>query len=268
MGGRTRLVIAIVVAFSVFATGCLRTTPLPPTRGYGAPYKGTGETIFVKDSRTDWDISEGERKLTSEQALEASGDEEYETRRQIMKAHNDALYRTGKKHRRDAKKMIYASLAMIAVGWIGGTIMAYATKSETVVPATAMMPATRTVEPSSTSNLFSAVGVLMVITGSVGIGYGFYGAIKPPPYVEWHVPRAMDRPAYIRQQVEPYNEKLTPANPIPSKRPSGPTLPGRPPGARPGGPPGARPGGPPLSPSRPARPHEPPPRRIPPRGGR
>jgi hypothetical protein len=217
---------------SLLLQGCLPKTPLPPSTGYGAPYKGTGETIFVKDSRTDWDISEGPHRLTAEQALEASGDEEYEVRRQIMKAHNEHLYRAGRKHRRTARVMIYSSLVLIGVGLIGGTILAVATKSETITPATDMMPATKLVEPSATSNLASAVGTAMVVAGGVGVGYGLYGALIKPPYYAWRVPAPMNRPAYIRQQIEPYNDKLTPANPIPRTRPTGPLLPGqrRPPG--------------------------------------
>lgn len=218
MRNRWRLGTAGALIASVVLQGCLMKTPPAPLAGYGPPYKGTGEAIFIKDSRTDWTISEGTRPITPEQALEASGDQEYETRRQIMKAHNEALHRAGKKHRRTAKIMIFSGLGLIAVGFIGGTIMAFATKSETISPPTAMDPAMRVVEPSATSNLFSLLGLVGVSAGVVGIGYGLYGSILKPPYVQWHVPYDMNRPSYIRQQVEPYNEKLTPAHPIPRPR--------------------------------------------------
>lgn len=201
---------------------------MPPTAGYGAPYRGTGETIFVKDSRTDWTISEGGRPITGEQALEAAGDAEYERRRQALKAHNETLYRVGKQHRRTAKLMILSSVGLIAAGVIGGTILSHAFATETVTPATATDPEMRINEASGTSKLFSALGITMAVGGIVGVGYGFYGSLKRPPYIDWHIPVSMNRPAYIRQQVEPYNDKLTPANPIPAKRPvPGPSLPGR-----------------------------------------
>jgi len=117
----------------VLAQGCLRQPPRPPQYGYGAPYKGTGESIFVKDSRTDWDITEGKsKKLTSAQALEASGDPEYERRRQLMKAHNENLYRVGKQHRSTAKKLIIGSIVLMGVSMVGGTLLAQSLKSETL----------------------------------------------------------------------------------------------------------------------------------------
>jgi hypothetical protein len=193
---------------------CLTTTPPPPTAGFGAPYKGTGETIFVKDSRTDWTISEGDHELTAEQALEAVGDAAYEARRQRLKAHNDELYRVGKRHRRTATIMIVSSLALIAIGALGGTWLARSYETQTVRPATATLPEQRVIEPSDTAHAITTVGTLTVITGAVGIAYGVYGSSQRPPYLRWRIPAAMDRPAYIRQQVEPYNEKLTPAQPF------------------------------------------------------
>ncbi len=246
MRNRWQLGAAGPLIASLLLQGCLMKTPPPPTIGYGPPYKGTGESIFIKDSRTDWTISEGNRPITPEQALEVSGDEEYETRRQIMKAHNEALHRAGKKHRRTAKILIFSGIGLIAAGWIGGTIMAFATKSETITAPTAMDPSMRVVEPSTTSNLFSLLGLLGVSAGVVGVGYGLYGSLLKPPYVQWRVPYEMNRPAYIRQQVEPYNEKLTPAHPIPTRRPDAPSLPGtrpapgtRPPPTMPAPPPGS-----------------------------
>lgn len=223
MGGRTRSRTALGCVISVvLAQGCLRKTPLPPTRGYGEPYKGTGETIFVKDSRTDWDITEGQsKKLTSAQALEASGDPEYERRRQLMKAHNENLYRVGKQHRSTAKKMIIGGIVMIAAGSIGGTLLAQSFKETTLTPATADTPEMRTIGPSGASAGFSLLGSAVGTLGIVAIAYAVYGSMQKPPYYEWRVPTSMDRPSYIRQQIEPYNEKLTPANPIPKKRPGG-----------------------------------------------
>jgi hypothetical protein len=208
MGGRTRLGVAAILVISVFATGCLPPIAMPPTRGYGAPYQGTGKAIFTKDSRTDWEIFEGEQKITSEQALEATGDQEYETRRQIAKAHNELLLREAKRNRKRAKMMMWGGVGAILFGIIATPILASALKSETLTPATAMEPEMRVTEPSGASVLVSLLGSVIGTGGIAGIAYGFYGGTRKPPYYEWHTPRALDRPAYVRQQTEPYNEKL------------------------------------------------------------
>jgi len=91
-------------------SACITSVPPPPTVGYGAPYHGTGEGIYVKDSRNDWDITEGHHKISSEQALEATGDTEYETRRQIAKSYNSELGREGLAHKDRGNLMIRGSI--------------------------------------------------------------------------------------------------------------------------------------------------------------
>src|SRR4051794_34235488 len=105
-------------------TGCFRPSPMPPTLGYGAPYQGTGEGIYVKDSRTDWDLTEGQHKITSEQGLEASGDPEYEARRQIAKDYNQRLYVEAGVHHVRAKHLMEASGVAIVIGYIAGFVVA------------------------------------------------------------------------------------------------------------------------------------------------
>ena len=65
-GGDLRRGVALC-ALVALAPGCLLKigppSP-PPTRGYGEPYQGTGKPIYVKDSRTDWDVAEGGEKLS------------------------------------------------------------------------------------------------------------------------------------------------------------------------------------------------------------
>jgi len=189
-------------------SGCFSAVPAPPTTGYGAPYHGTGEGIYVKDSRTDWAISEGGKKIGSEQALEAAGDEEYETRRQIAKSYNDGLYREGTSHHRRAYRLIGASAAAIVVGFIADVVLAPALQNETIMPASAAAPESRAYRSGFAATGTATLGGLLIIGGLVGIPYAYYGGSRPPPYHEWHTPDALNRPAYVRQQTEPYNEKI------------------------------------------------------------
>lgn len=188
--------------------GCLGPMPPPPTLGYGAPYQGTGEKITVIDSRTDWRILEGKRPMSSEQALEASHDTEYETRRQIMKAHNATLYKQALRHR----KLGYMMIGVAAATFVGGLIVSYgvapglATKDTT--PATMDMPEMQHVTASGASNLAALIGTIGIWGGLAGMGYGYYGAWHKPDYVPWHTPRDLDRPAYVDQPVDVYNEEI------------------------------------------------------------
>jgi len=192
----------------VTAQACMRPIPPPPTVGHGAPYKGTGQPIYVKDSRTDWTITEGTEKLSSEQALEASGDAEYEARRQMMKDYNVRLYREGLAHQTRGRMMMLAGLAVAVGGYFGFKILARNSVETTTTPATDMMPEMRRSEPTGGAKGFAALGTLSIYVGIGLVLYGGYGGSRPPPYQEWHTPEALDRPAYVRQSTESYNEKI------------------------------------------------------------
>ena len=197
-----------VAVAALTQAGCLGLPPRPPTTGYGEPYKGTGEGIYVKDSRDDWDITEGHHKITSEQALEASGDQEYEARRQIAKAYNDRLYQEGLHHRRLAFHVMEASGAAIVIGYIAGFVIAPHLQNEADLPAAAGMPEMQHFTSGFAADTMATTGVALLLAGLVGLPYAWYGGHKPPPYHEWRTPGPLDRPAYVRQQTEPYNEKI------------------------------------------------------------
>jgi hypothetical protein len=215
---------AIVLASLVFA-GCLKPMPPPPLRGYGDPYRGTGKTIFVKDSRGDWDITEGTVKITAEQALEASGDVEYERRRQLAKAHNAKLYREAKAHRRKGIYMIIGAALAVVGGAVIGYGIAPNMHDDQVTPPTAMDP--EMVKQTASGGGLLVLGTALIYGGIGGIAYGYYGAWKKPPYVEWRVPDALNRPAYVRQHTEDYNEKLG-GDEAPAITPSSVPLPRKP----------------------------------------
>ena len=200
--------VAVLTATLVAPLGCFGPPPLPPTAGYGAPYKGTGEGIYVKDSRDDWDITEGHHKITSEQALEAAGDPEYETRRQIAKAYNQRLYREAQEHHRRAYHLMEASAGAIVLGYIAGFVIAPGLQSETDTPAAAGMPEMRQFQSNFGTDTVATLGIGLLIAGLAGIPYAYYGGHRPPPYHVWHTPGPLNRPAYVRQQTEPYNEKI------------------------------------------------------------
>src|SRR5471030_1825501 len=87
-------------------TGCITSVTPPPTAGYGAPYHGNGQPILVGDSTGGWGVKEGGTAITSEQALEATGDPEYEARRQIAKHYNERLYDQGHAHSRNGTILV------------------------------------------------------------------------------------------------------------------------------------------------------------------
>lgn len=182
--------------------------PPPPALGYGAPYRGTGEGIYVKDSRTDWDITEGHHKITSEQALEAAGDPEYEARRQIAKAYNDRLHQEGQAHHARGYHLIEAGALVLIAGAIATFVVAPKLQTHTDNPATATDPETSFYRSGPATELVANAGLVAMIAGALGIPYGWYGGSRPPPYHEWHTPEPLNRPAYVRQQTEPYNAKI------------------------------------------------------------
>lgn len=179
-----------LVLVLVTTGGCIEAAMPPPMAGYGAPYRGTGEPIVVEDGREAWTMTEGSHALTSEQALEAVGDREYEVRRQIARDHNVRLYREGQAHRTRGNLMTGVGLGVMIVG---------------VVLA-------RLVAPQN-------LGVGVVLGGLVVSTYGYYGGKRPPPYVPWQTPAALNRPAYVRQQTETYNEQLLGAHRGPAMPP-------------------------------------------------
>ncbi|CAN5690670.1 hypothetical protein BH11MYX1_BH11MYX1_32860 [soil metagenome] len=227
------------LTLTAIASGCFRPSPLPPTLGYGAPYKGTGEGIYAKDSRGDWDVTEGQHKITSEQALEATGDPEYEARRQIAKAYNARLYVLAEDHHVRAHHLMEASGVAIAIGYITGFLIAPALQTKTDVPATLGMPEMQTFKSGFTTDVVATIGVGLLIAGIAGIPYAYYAGSRPPPYHVWRTPDPLNRAAYVHQQTEPYNEKVG-APSIPDeqtgKQPASSKL-HLPPGVRPGRPP-------------------------------
>ena len=222
--------------------GCIRlpATNAPPTTGYGDPYQGTGKPIYVKDSRNDWDITEGPKKISSEQALEASGDPEYEARRQIAKTHNDRLYGQGKRRRSRGKAYAHVGLGMLVIGLVVAALVPNMVASETVTPASNAMPEIRESGPSGASKAAAYGGVAFAALGAAILGYGYVGGRQQPPYHVWETPRALNRPAYLREHTEALNEKL--GAPAVQDQPGGvddtPLAPGqrKPPPIRPTGP--------------------------------
>lgn len=229
--GRARGVLALGLVVAVGAS-CIGATPRPPSSGYGDPYRGNGQALFVKDSRGDWDIKEGDKPISSEKALEATGDKEYEARRQIAKDYNDRLYREGHRHRKRGHVMMGAGLIAAGVGLVLQLVVVKSLRSETSTMQTATAPETRDNSASGVATGVSGLGISLAVVGGVGVLYGYFGGKQPPPYHRWHTPEALNRPAYIRQQTEPYNEKLGVSS-IPDelggslgpRRPGGPPMP-------------------------------------------
>jgi len=186
----------------------MRPIPPPPVKGYGDPYHGTGQPIYVKDSRTDWTINEGKETLSSEQALEASGDAEYEARRQMMKDYNVRLYREGLAHQTRGRIMMLAGVAIAVGGYIGFSMLAHSATETMTTPATDTQPESRTTSPSGSASGLALLGTFSIYLGLFTTLYGFYGGSRPPPYQEWKTPEALDRAAYVRQATEVYNEKI------------------------------------------------------------
>ena len=270
---RSRAGIALVGVLGLVAA-CIPPVPTEPTAGYGAPYKGTGAPIYVKDSRTDWTIAEGDHPITSEKALEATGDQEYEARRQIAKDYNVKLYREGLVHRSRGTIMIDSSIAVLVVGLAIAAFLPNRFEVTTVTPATATTPEMRSTKPGGSAKTAEYAGIGLASLGGLGVLYGYFGGKAPPPYHRWHTPGPLDHASYVRQQTEPYNEKIgAPSISGQSNVDDLPLAPGqrRPPPVRPAGPPKTnRPpttGRPPMK-GPPPPPARPPVRRRPPGGGR
>jgi hypothetical protein len=222
--GKTWGVVALV------SVGCIKAVAPPPSAGYGEPYKGTGEQISVKDSRNDWDITEGTHRITSEQALEATGDAEYEARRQIAKDYNVRIYREGQAHRDRGNIMIGAGAGVTVIGLVLAGVVAKALQQTTTTPAMSGAPEMRSVTSGAATTITFDVGVAAVAIGVLGMSYGYLGGKQPPPYHFWRTPGPLDRPAYVRQQTEPYNDKLTSSAPPEDPHAKRPPATTRPPG--------------------------------------
>jgi len=207
-------------AVALVGVGCINAVAPPPMAGYGDPYKGTGERISVKDSRDDWDITEGTHRITSEQALEATGDAEYEARRQIAKDYNVRVYREGQAHRDRGHLMIGVGAGVAVIGLVLAGVVAKALQTKTVTPATSTAPEMTSVTSGAATTFTFDLGVAAVAVGVAGMSYGYLGGKQPPPYHFWRTPGPLDRPAYVRQQTEPYNDKLGVAAPSEDHEPT------------------------------------------------
>lgn len=191
---------------------CFSALPPPPTKGYGEPYAATNKPIYVKDGRSDWQIDEGPsgagKRITSEQALEATKDVEYETRRQDAKKYNEQLHAEGESHRTLGKIMMIAGVGVAAVGFGVMAAVPSQLREETTTPATRVDPDERITKPGGAS-----AGVLVggFLVGLVGVGmivYGVIGGNKNPPYMAWKTPKPLDNSSYVRERTEPYNESI------------------------------------------------------------
>ena len=181
------------VALGLLATtgaACITSVQSPPAIGYGAPYHGSGQGLYVIDSQgSSFEIVEGRERISSEQALEAAGDAEYEARRQIALDHNARLYREALAHAKLGNTMIRGGVAGTALGL-----------------ALSLVVAPRL--PTDAIRLVSDAGLGLAIAGLAVAAYGYLGGTHPPPYHAWQTPPSLDRPAYVRQQTEPYNQRL------------------------------------------------------------
>jgi hypothetical protein len=184
-----RLVATVLLA----QVACLPEIPPVPTLGFGPPYRGTGEPIYVRDNPSDWAITEGSNTITSEQALEATGDREYEARREEIEAYNHKLHREARLHHAFGYTLMLVGLA--AVG--GGIALGLEGQSNM---------ANMAVGSATAPTLYAHYG--LSFAGILVFYYAFTGARVPPPYIEWRTPPALDRPAYVRQLTEPYNERM------------------------------------------------------------
>ena len=235
--------------FAATLPACLGPLPPPPTKGYGAAYTATGKPIYVKNGRNDWNITEGQRPVTSEQALEAVKDEEYEIRRQDAKAYNDKIRAEGESNRSRGKIYTIAGVGIAILGFGTMLVVPSLVREENTTAASAGAPEQKITQPGGASAGFLVGGL---VTGLIGVGLALYGDIwgsKDPPYHVWKTPKDLDRPAYVREQTEKYNESIgaPPVEEQPGSVESVPLAPGqrKPPAERPqmqkpkGGPPGA-----------------------------
>lgn len=192
------------------ATGCA--TADPPLDGYGPRYQGTGEVIFVKDSRNDWDVSEGNKPITADQALQAANDVPYEERRRELKEYNALLKQEADRNQLIAWTLGSASAVSALVGVGIALVVSPLVTDKTQVQA----PSETTAEivkstPNAASLASDGTAIALMLGGTAGFLYAIYGGSIEPPYVPWTIPDEMNRPAYVRRPVEAYNAKIAPS---------------------------------------------------------
>jgi hypothetical protein len=193
---------------AVLGTGCLPAIPAPPTKGYAEPYRGNGKPVYVKDSRDEFKISQSNAEITSEQALEITDDKEYETRRQIAKEYNKRLFAEGEDRHSTGKILMGTGTGVMLVGIAAALLGPNILRDQSTVPASATAPETREDKAGGAATASLIGGIALAVIGVGVIYYGYSGAKEPPPYFQWHTPDALNRPAYVRQMTEPYNEKI------------------------------------------------------------
>lgn len=154
------------------------------------------------------EIVEGRERISSEQALEATRDAEYEARRQIARDYNTRLYREALAHKDLGNNMVRGGVAGTAIGLVLSLVVAPKLQTETITPAMTGAPEQRSYTSGVAVTLTANLGLVLAIVGAVGVGYGYFGGNNPPPYQEWQTPPSLNRPAYVRQQTEPYNQKV------------------------------------------------------------
>lgn len=256
-------------------TACFHELPPVPTKGYGDPYKPTGKPIYVHDARGGWEVAEGGKPITSEQALEATKDPEYEIRRQEAKKYNQQIFEEGESHRTRGKIMLGSGTVIAIGGFVVMALLPTALRGTTDTPATATSPEVKELKPGGASNAALLGGLGVGILGIAIAAYGYIGGNVDPPYHIWKTPKDLDRPAYVREKTEKYNEDIgaPPVEDQPGAVETLPLAPGqrKPPPSRPttgGGRGGATNAGPPPPGVAPATPAPPPTGRQPyPRGG-
>lgn len=180
----------------------------PPSSGYTENYKGNGKPIYVKDGRSAWSIDEGGERLSSERALEATGDAEYLARKREAKAFNDKLFAEGKGNTVKANVFVYSGALMVLGGLAAHFFLANRLVDRPITPATDVDPESRAAQGTTASESVRWGGLGLAALGIGAIVYGIVGSRGEPPYVAWKTPHALDRPAYVRQSAEAYNEKL------------------------------------------------------------
>ncbi len=196
------------VAISLLSA-CITSVQPPPMTGYGAPYRGTGQGIYVVEQQPGaFEIVEGRERISPEQALEATDDAEYEARRAIARDYNTRIYREALAHQDLGNTMIRGGLAGIVIGTVLSYVVAPRLQTETITPASNGMPEQRSYTSGAAVTLTANLGLALALVGIVGVGYGYFGGRVPPPYHAWQTPRSLDRPAYLRQQTEPYNQRI------------------------------------------------------------
>lgn len=196
------------LALALALVGCLPAVRPVPTLGYGEPYKGDGKAVYVKDSRNDWAVEQSGKHITSEQALEIASDQEYLARREIAKEYNKKLFAEAESRHTKGTVMMGTGAVAILGGVASAVFLPSLLRESNSTPASATEPETREKKAGALSSTALIGGIALVVIGAGVIYFGFKGGRAEPPYHVWKTPKALDRPAYVRQQTEAYNEKI------------------------------------------------------------